>query len=277
MGTRPNQLFLTESIERGVKHFEIPYSWFDEILTFIFPYTRFEGLEFTIEEDKEFTNLLLKFLQLFNTGISDVVLKKVDIQSTLGDLPERIISDLLDDLEVGDKVVLSAPNDRRYLIHKDQINEIQVSKVMTKHKMFGCDDEALLEVAEESDGTQRLIDLIPALIQLLKMDRVFVVDELDRSLHPKLSHIILELFLNNKIQQKSQLIVTTHESSLLNLNLLRRDEIWFVEKDDRGVSSVYSLEEFTPRYDKDVRKGYLLGRFGAIPIVHSVTDLGWVD
>jgi AAA15 family ATPase/GTPase len=83
--------------------------------------------------------------------------------------------------------------------------------------------------------------------------------------------------LNNKRKNSSQLIVTTHESSLLDLKLLRRDEIWFVEKDGDGASSVYSLEEFTPRYDKDVRKGYLLGRFGAVPVVRNGSERAWAS
>ena len=74
----------------------------------------------------------------------------------------------------------------------------------------------------------------------------------------------------------SQLIVTTHESNLLNLDLFRRDEIWFVEKDNDGCSKLYSLEEFAPRYDSDIRKGYLKGRFGAIPLLHE-NKLGWVN
>ena len=88
-------------------------------------------------------------------------------------------------------------------------------------------------------------------------------------MHPKLSFNILELFLDNQSKRESQLIVTTHETNLLNLNLLRRDEIWFVEKNKDGASSIFSLEEFIPRYDSDVRKGYLLGRFGGIPIVNN--------
>lgn len=75
---------------------------------------------------------------------------------------------------------------------------------------------------------------------------------------------------------KDKIYCYHYESSLLDLSLLRRDEIWFVEKDKNQTSKVYSLEEFVPRYDKDVQKGYLVGRFGAIPIVNNVTDLGWL-
>ena len=109
------------------------------------------------------------------------------------------------------------------------------------------------------------MDLLPILTVPDDKPRVFIIDELDRSLHPNLCYQLIDEFLSSPNQ--NQLIVTTHESNLLTFDLLRRDEIWFVEKNRQGSSVVYSLEEFTPRYDNDVQKGYLLGRFGAIPFI----------
>jgi hypothetical protein len=270
MGTRYNQLFLTESIERGVEYFEGVYSWFDKGLTFIFPDTQFAGLEISIEQRRKLGDDLLGLLQLFDTGISGIGFEEIDFESEITDFPDEIKDQLIEDADEDSKIVVRGSNDRRYLIYRDEYNELKAFKLITKHKMKDCDDEASLEVGDESDGTRRLMELLPALIDLFNNDRVYVIDELDRSLHSTLSYRILELFLNNKKRQESQLIVTTHETSLLNLNLLRRDEIWFIEKDKTGASTVYSLEEFAPRYDKDIRKGYLLGRFGAIPIVQNV-------
>ncbi|MDQ7033693.1 MAG: AAA family ATPase [Anaerolineae bacterium] len=147
-------------------------------------------------------------------------------------------------------------------------------KITTAHKVEGEDNPIYLEVSEESDGTQRLFDIIPGLMDLIDGEKVFIIDELDRSLHPHLTRNILELFLKGK-NNRSQLIVTTHEASLLNLDLLRRDEIWFIEKDRNGKSSAYSLEDFTPRKDKDIRKGYLLGRYGSIPFLSTDIALEW--
>ena len=97
-----------------------------------------------------------------------------------------------------------------------------------------------------------------------------IIDELDRNLHPELSRKLLEVFFDMSKNIDSQLIVTTHESSLLDLTLLRRDEIWFTEKNSDGESNVYSLEEYKPRFDNDVRKAYLMGRFGATPNIANV-------
>lgn len=273
MGTRHNQLFLTESIERGVEYFEGAYSWFDKRLTFIFPDT-FAGLEIGIEREDQLMDYLLELLQLFNTGISGIGFEEIDYESEGVDFLDAIADQLKRDVD-DSKIVVRGSNGKRYLTYRDEHSEIRAFKLMTKHKMKDCDDEVSLEIGDESDGTQRLMELLPALIDLFNNDRIYIIDELDRSLHSTLSYKILELFLNNKKRRESQLIVTTHETGLLNLNLLRRDEIWFIEKDKTGASTVYSLEEFAPRYDKDIRKGYLLGRFGAIPIVQNVSDLGW--
>ena len=134
------------------------------------------------------------------------------------------------------------------------------------------------QLGQESDGTRRLFVLAPIMLDFLREDndRVYVIDELERKLHPKLSFLILHMFLKNSGVKPSQLIVTTHETQILDLGLLRTDEIWFAEKDALGASSLFSLEEFTPRPSGDVRNEYLRGRFGATPIPLSVSNLGWV-
>jgi len=129
-------------------------------------------------------------------------------------------------------------------------------------------ESALMDANEESDGTLRLLDLVPILRGGETQGKVFIIDELDRSLHPLISYRLVERFLATG--GTNQLVATTHASNLLDFDLLRRDEIWFIEKDRQGASHLYSLEEFTPRYDLDVEKGYLFGRFGAIPVFGPV-------
>lgn len=269
-GTRPNQLFLTESIERGLHYFEAAYNWFNEILVILFPHSRPIGLEAELT-DKTFNQSFQTLLDVFDTGISGIELVEI---SSDEEIPKsvRTIRDQFQERTDEDAIVRGP--DGRYLLHRNEGNEIKVSKFMTTHQVKGEDRPVLFEVNEESDGTQRLFDLIPALLELRKNERVIVIDELDRSLHPHLSSKILELFLNSTTGHQSQLIVTTHESRLLDFDLLRRDEIWFLEKDSEGRSSLYSLEEFSIRDDMDIRKGYLLGRFGGIPIIKNLTEAG---
>jgi uncharacterized protein len=132
---------------------------------------------------------------------------------------------------------------------------------------------APLDLQDESDGTRRLLELLPALHGLRQGGQVYFIDEVDQSLHPMLVRSFLEYFLNSCEGDHRQLIMTTHESSLLDQELLRRDEIWFAEKDAAGATSLYSLLDFKVRNDLEIRKHYLQGRFGAVPFLGGVQRL----
>ncbi|MBC7554628.1 MAG: AAA family ATPase, partial [Taibaiella sp.] len=105
----------------------------------------------------------------------------------------------------------------------------------------------------------------------------YIVDEIDQSLHPALLYKLIQKIMADT-ETKGQLIFTTHDSNLLDLNIFRQDEIWFAEKDKmKGSTQLYSLNEYKPRYDLDIRKGYLKGRFGAIPFLANLDELNWHD
>ncbi|MBT3291657.1 MAG: AAA family ATPase, partial [Victivallales bacterium] len=115
----------------------------------------------------------------------------------------------------------------------------------------------------------RVIDLLPAFQQLWGQTsaKVFVIDELDRSLHTLLTRQLLEAYLDTCSKDtRSQLLLTTHDVLLMDQDLLRRDEMWVVERDSSGSSSLLSFSDYKKvRYDKDVRKSYLQGRLGGVP------------
>lgn len=129
------------------------------------------------------------------------------------------------------------------------------------------------DLQQESDGTKRVLELLPALHRSKEMQLCYFIDEIDRSLHPSLAREFVEFFFKSCQESFAQLIMTTHESSLLDQDLLRRDEIWFAEKDAKGATKLYSLLDFTPRNDLDLRKNYLQGRFGAIPFLGGMEKL----
>ena len=160
-------------------------------------------------------------------------------------------------------------------LHGDE--QVRTAHLMTMHEVKSQGIKSSVNLRQESDGTRRLFDLSWVLIGLLtgNDDQVLIIDELDLRLHPHMTRNILDIFLTNSVANRSQLIATTHEAGLLDLDLLRKDEIWFVEKDLDGNSTVYSLEEFVPQYSRDIESGYLQGRFGAIPIVPSYNILDW--
>jgi len=275
-GTRPNQLFLTESVQRNVKYFSDAYEWFDDVVQVILPNTKYDGFEFFFAEREKIKDILLKFLQYFDTGISDVVCEKYILEQDLKEVPDYIIEKLKKGLNRKDyKAILTSPRDERYLVYKEANGELKAIRLTSRHLIKNSKKEATFGLNEESDGTQRIVDFLPALISLLSKNSVFIIDEIDRSLHPLLIKKFLEVFLKVGLETHGQLIVTTHDSNLLNLKLLRKDEIWFIEKNKAGESKLYSLEEFKPRYDKNIQKGYLLGRFGAIPFFRDIKELGW--
>jgi len=129
-------------------------------------------------------------------------------------------------------------------------------------------------MTEESDGTQRLFDFLPAFQKVTAEPKVFVIDEIESSIHPVLIKELVRKFSHDKNTQ-GQLIMTTHESNLLDQKLFRRDEIWFVEKDQFGATDLYSLNKFKEHHTIDIRKGYLNGRYGGIPFTGNLVDLNW--
>ena len=144
-------------------------------------------------------------------------------------------------------------------------------QVLFKHK----NSDNYLSIDEESLGTQMIFAFIPFLADSLKNKKVLIIDELDKSLHPFLVQYIVEIFNDAEINKNgSQLIFNTHDTNLLDLNILRRDQIWFTEKNsETGESDLYSLSDFSVRKQENVEKGYMLGRYGAVPYIKNDFNL----
>lgn len=125
---------------------------------------------------------------------------------------------------------------------------------------------ASFELHEESQGTQRLYALAAPILEVLEQGRILIVDELDSSLHPLLVRQLIKLFNNPGVNRKgAQLLFTTHDTSLLDKTLFRRDQIWFTEKNKDQATCLYPLLDFSPRETEAWEKGYLIGRYGAVP------------
>ena len=138
--------------------------------------------------------------------------------------------------------------------------------ITTIHKVEG-DKTYMLNMRDESNGTINLFFFAPIIKRAFETGETLCIDEFDESLHPLLVQYLVSLFNNPEINKNNaQLIVSTHTSGLLNLKHVRRDQIYFVEKDNStGCSTLYSLDEFSPRTREDIQKAYLLGRYGSIP------------
>ena len=144
-------------------------------------------------------------------------------------------------------------------------------QVLFKHK----NSDNYLSIDEESLCTQMIFAFIPFLADSLKNKKVLIIDELDKSLHSFLVQYIVEIFNDAEINKNgSQLIFNTHDTNLLDLNILRRDQIWFTEKNsETGESDLYSLSDFSVRKQENVEKGYMLGRYGAVPFIKNDFNL----
>ena len=157
-------------------------------------------------------------------------------------------------------------------IKRDENGQLIYHKLLTNHG----NPNDLFELSDESDGTKRLFDLIP-LLQLDNKPRMILIDEIDRSLHTNLVRQFIELFFESSENKNIQLLATTQDSNILDLKLLRQDEIWFVERSHDHSSKIFSLNKFKERFDKNIQKEYLLGRYGAIPIFRDsfLDDYGY--
>lgn len=266
MKTNKNDLFLKEMNRRLLMAKNNDEYYIDVILVFKFlmydtsiirPSTHnLFGMDFIKDKEK-----ILKILKKIDINIVDIIEKTSDINMINSKLSKLDFSNLMDDLNnlslryKNLKCTLRIENDL-YTIKKSS-DGYDVSSLKFKHE--NSDDD--FGAYDESDGTIRILELIDI---LLTNNKLFLIDELDSSLHPLLVDGLLKIFLSSN--KNNQLIITTHESKTLDFDLVRRDEIWFSEKDENGMSRIYSLEEYkdVARFDKKIDKAYLEGRFGAI-------------
>lgn len=251
-------------------------NWFDDNLTFIGPDTSFGSLGHLLASDSDFLTFAGDFLRSASTGVSHLQPQKTEIseEELRNLLPKKFVSKLLEDI-VEDKdgiAVISLEQGNELLIERSEENHFYRISIQAAHE-HQLGKVIPLDLGEESDGTRRLLNLLPALHFLQTGNAVFFIDEIDRSMHPILAKQFLEFFLKSCQGGRHQIIITTHESNLLDLDMLRRDEIWFAEKDQTGASHLYSLADFNVRTDQDIRKRYLQGRYGAIPFLGDLNAL----
>jgi AAA15 family ATPase/GTPase len=275
-GTRANQLFLTEAVDRNVEKVKPLMDWFNNVLQVITAESIYSPLEIRAHRDKPFTDFLGNFLRNAGTGIEGIttVNLPLDFDKQLQSTPEKDKQEIRDSLLKGSGVILSTGG-KQYGVTLGEDKQPILVGLKTQHRTSDGQIE-LFDIEDESEGTQRLIHLIPALATSKSSEKVWIIDELDRRLHPLLSRMFVEAYLDcGDAPQRGQMIFTTHDTNLLDSDLLRKDEVWFIEKDSGGASHLYSLAEFKIRQGLKIEKGYLNGRFGAIPFIGDACKLGW--
>lgn len=199
-------------------------------------------------------------------------------------MSRRLPKGFVEDKEVQKKVVEyfasfdeNIKNFRVEKIPSEVESKEEKYRINALHKKIDSDEMAEIPLSLESAGTLKMFALYPELQEVLKKGSVFFIDELNARLHPLLVRNFLLTFLNPQINiNHAQLVFTTHDTWQLSNQLLRRDEIWFTEKDERGISTLYSLADFVDedgariRKDESYEKNYLIGKYGAIPTLKSI-------
>ena len=271
-GTRDNQLFLTNSVSQNINDFRPVYDWFENTLVLVAPDSRFDLFELFLDEGHPLYTAMNEMLSRLDTGIAHLGSEEIPVENI--SIPEPLKTELQEKVKEGMAIrLLMEPQTNRIVITRKD-GELIAKRLVTFHpKSDGT--EVRFEIRQESEGSQRVIDLLPAFLELSAqtLQKVYVIDEIDRSLHLLLIRQLLEEYLSNYSREtRSQLLLTTHNVMLMDQQLLRRDEMWVTERDKSGVSSLFSFSEYKDvRYDKDIRKSYLQGRMGGIPRISP----GW--
>ncbi|MCU0079195.1 AAA family ATPase [Extibacter muris] len=243
------------------------FKWFSNNVSISFPDGILTGYPYLSNSNiNEITNLL----NALGTGITTSNIAEVSLETVKSKIPEEMFVDIKTDLEKAnvrakklEKYVNPAIIARAYKeFYTFEIDESDNIKITTIE--FAHESGTFFSLKEESDGTVRLLDLIEILLNSSD-DHVFIIDEMDRCLHPVLTTKIIELFLEKAQQKNTQLIITSHESRLLASEILRNDEITFVIKDSTGASLINPLERYQLRSDKKVYTALFDGTLDCIP------------
>lgn len=259
-----NQLFLYKLQENGLKKAEKIVEWFRS-LQIIFPETKVKALPIRMKANNELRDYIGEMLKKMDTGVVSVSVasKEIDFHDFAEKLevPKEIIEDIE---EIRNGIVNFAG---KYFIFAEN-NKKRTTLVQLKFSHKLNRKSVQFDIDNESDGTQRLLDLLPMLFATREDSHaIYFVDEIDRSLHTKLSQYLLSEFVDCCEATYNQIIFTAHDVNLININSFRQEELWFIEKNNLGESRLHPLSDFNLQEGQDVLKAYLNGRFGAIPVI----------
>lgn len=250
-------LFLSAGAQWNNKQLTAVYKWFSEKLLIILPseqsaLTTVDMLMHAEEDDKYgklFHACISELMQLADFGIHGINIKKQEIDPEKVSLPPDV------------------PDEISESILKDLKNGVEVEFI---HGTEPAGKNVHFSNLDESNGTKRFFELVGPWVSTIKEGRALLVDELEASLHPHLVRELLKVFQHpTALSEGAQLVFTTHDTTLLDPELFRRDQIWFTEKDEHGATRLYSMLDYKPRKGEAMQRGYLSGRYGALPIIKS--------
>lgn len=260
-----NQLFLYKLYDNGTKKADKIVNWFKH-LQVIYPGTKANILPIMMRTDEELRNYIGEMLKKMDTGVYEISVVNDDID--FHDYAEKmnLPKELIDKIEEIKNGIVNL-NGKYFIFSEKGKNRTTLVQLKFSHQLNNRTTQFNIE--EESDGTQRLVDLLPMLFTVNKNPTLYFVDEIDRSLHTKLSQFLLDEFALNVESGMNQIVFTAHDVNLINLKHFQQDELWFIEKNHLGESTIKPFSDFETETGQDVLKSYLSGRFGAVPVIRE--------
>ncbi|ECK7598417.1 ATP-binding protein [Campylobacter jejuni] len=258
--TRDNALFLSVAIQLNNEQLKPVFDFFLKYIRVTCTDSWNDGQEVTIDILRQDKQKIISYLKRADLDIEDIVVEETELNKTnlmQENIPQKIKQMMQTDLEKGAR------------LKKTDIKTIHTNQ-QGKQILFD-----MLEL--ESQGTQKFFKLIGPWVEALEQGYTIVVDELNTHLHPLMTKFLVNLFHNEDLNKSNaQLIFTTHDTSILNQDVFRRDQIWFCEKQNKATK-LYPLSDFKVRKDKtNLENDYLLGRFGALPYFKEILS-SWSD
>ncbi len=253
--TRPNALFLSTAIQLNNQQLQPVFKWFADTLH-VAGFGRWHpGFSIDLCEEESTRKEVVSFLRAADIDIDDIKLeeKKFDINALPDDMPDSLKEEISRELE-GKPLV--------------SVNTVHI---------LDSGKKVLLDLQDESDGTQKIFALAGPWLDTLEHGYVLIIDELHDNLHPLIVRFLVKMFHDPETNPRNaQLIFTTHDTSILDQEVFRRDQIWFCEKDESRSTMLVPLTDFRPRKKvENLERGYLSGRYGALPYVRQIkTTMG---
>lgn len=261
----PNQLYFAIACTMNEKACIAAMKWFREYLFFSRDYTDIPHQLLEYSEDTNMLNAISNYAKMADLGIKDM---KFEIKSTELDesltFPEEMPEGIKAALTTFMQALSDAPNSSETKLMMGEVDATSFHKGIDSD---GTERLYPLKLSDESDGTRKLMAIAPGVERVLACGGVLLVDELEKEMHPMLFELIVSKFQSKTSNpNNAQLIFTTHNTELLNMELIRKDQIYFADKSRKdGSSSLYSISEFATPTTENVRKGYLMGKYGATP------------
>ncbi len=247
------------------------FAWFDNALTIISPDMKPTVLPHMVDVDANYHKFAQDMMCAFHVGITGLSVDKKTLHEFCRD--DNLEKQLIVKLEnTHGKMLVKNIGKQNVAIVKEN-NDIFVKQIKLQH--LGKNSQTVsFDLNDESDGTVRLLDFVPVFKRSFSDKKVYIIDEVERSIHPLLIKELVSKFSKDH-QTQGQLIFTTHEANLLDQEIFRQDEIWFTEKNSDACTDMYPLSDFKEHGTIDIRKGYLTGRYGSIPFLGNLHDLNW--